>query len=340
MTNPTNPTSPTNLTELTGRERFLAGLAFVTLCFVWGTTFLAIKVAVETWPTLLLTGARFTLAGAALLAVCLLGRQKLPAGRGDWLHLAFVGVLMIGVGNVAVVWALEFLNSGTTALLIATGPFWMGAVEAFRRGGQKFSRTQFVGLLIAFLGIAVLSAPELGRAELGQRFLLGALSVQLACAAWAVGSVRSKYWPTAAGPLTSAAVQMLAGGLAVGVAALLNGDAARVTLTPRALAAFLYLTVFGSVAAYTSYVYALAKLSTATVALSDYIIPGIAVLLGWLVLGEPFGWRTLIALALILAGVAFDQAAGRVRAARRLRGGQSLGEDGAADQEVVVTQPN
>jgi drug/metabolite transporter (DMT)-like permease len=325
---------------LTRRERFVAYLAFATLCAVWGTSFMALKVAIESWPSLLLTGARFTLAGGALLAVCALTRQKLPAGRGDWLHLALVGVLLIGVGNLALVWASHFLNSGTVALLIATGPFWMGAVERLRPGGRRFTRTQVAGMVVAFAGMALLAAPELRQAELGYRFLAGALFVQVSCAAWAVGSVRAKYWPSAASPLAAAGAQMLAGGILALAVSLIRGEVAHLTLTPRSLGVFIYLTLFGSLTAYAAYTYALSKLSTAAVALSDYIIPGVAVVLGWLVLGEPLGWRTLTALALILAGVAFDQAAGRVRAARRLRGGRSLGEDGAADQEVVVTQPN
>jgi drug/metabolite transporter (DMT)-like permease len=316
---------------MTTRERILAYLAFATLCLVWGTSFVAIKVAIETVPSLFLTGGRFTLAGVALLAVCAATKQRFPAGRGDWLHLGVIGLLMIGLGNVAIVWGEHFLTSGATALLIATGPFWMGAVERVRPNGRRFTRAQLIGMVIAFLGVAVLAAPELRGLEFGGRFLLGALAIQLACLSWAIGSVRSKYWPTSASPLVSAAVQMIAGGGAVLVLSLLSGEISRLTFTPRTLLAYVHLTVFGSIAAYSAYVFALSKLSTAAVALSDYIIPGIAVVLGWLILQEPLTWRTVAALALILAGVAFDHLVGR-RQARR----DTAGEDARAESPVSI----
>lgn len=321
---------------LTRREKILAAIAFATVCFIWSTSFVAIRVAVEGVPPLLLTGGRFTLAGAALLAVCVLSRQILPTNAGEWLHQTIVGVLMIGVGNLAIVWAAERLNSGTTAMLIATGPFWMGAVEALRPRGRRFSRTQTAGLLIAFLGIIVLAAPALGDAQFGRQFLLGALSVQLSCIAWALGSVRSKYRPSETGPLAAAAVQMLAGGGAVLAVGLAAGEAGRVAFTPRTLTAFLYLTAFGSVAAYTAYLYALSKLSTATVALSDYIIPGLAVLVGQIALDEPLGPRPLAALALILFGVSFDHLAARRSFAGWLQRGAAARDDCEAEEEIAV----
>lgn len=296
-------------------DKALAYTAFALVCTVWGTTYLAIAVAIETLPTFLFAGVRFTLAGLILLALCAMRGQRIPRARSEWINAGIVGLLMVGVGNIAVVFAEHHVPSGFAALLVATSPFWMAILEYFRRNHEALTVRKKVGMIIGFSGVALLVSPALrtpGGIHLW--FLLGVLAIQLGSIAWNIGSVRSKYHPVDAPPLVAAAMQMLTGGVVVGLIGVFRGEIPDFYFTPRTLAAFLYLMVFGSIVAYGAYVYALAKLPTSTVSLYAYVNPAVAVVLGWLVLDEPLGWNEAIAMFVILSGVALVQTAPRVAA--------------------------
>jgi len=294
------------------RERLLAYIAFVIVCLVWGTTYLAIRIAIETLPTFLFTSTRFILAGSILLLICLARGEKLPVRLSDYLNLLLIGLLMVGGGNVAVVWAEHHVTSGFAALLVATAPFWMAMIEALRPAGNRITRRKGIGMLIGFAGVALLLGPELGLGSaMNRNFLLGVVVLQLGSIAWQLGSVRAKYHPIRATPLVSASLQMLFGGVSLGIIGLLRGEASRYAFNGRTLTAFLYLVIFGSVIAYGAYVYALSKLPTSTVSLYAYVNPVVAVVLGWLILSEPLGWNALVAMIVIFAGVAMVQTTAR-----------------------------
>ena len=282
----------------------LAYLAFFTVCFVWGTTYLAIRVAIETLPVFLFPGLRFTIAGLILMTVRLAMKDPLPRTAPEWGNLALIGALMIGVGNVAVVWAEHFVTSGFAALLVATAPFWMALMESFRATGERANARKVGGMAIGFAGVVILVAPELSGSKFDLRFLLGVLALQAGTIAWNFGSIRSKYHAPKTSPLMSAALQMILGGGMVALIGLANGDAAHFRFTPRTLGAFLYLVVFGSIVAYGAYVYALSHLKTSTVSLYAYVNPAVAVFLGWLILDEPLGWNAIAAMIVIFAGMA------------------------------------
>lgn len=291
------------------KETPLAWAAFVIVCLVWGTTYLAIRVAIETLPTFLFPGIRFTAAGLILMTIRLAMGDRLPRSRGEWLNLALIGGLMIGVGNVAVVWAEHSVTSGFAALLVATAPFWMAAMESLRASGERVNRSKVAGMAVGFSGVVLLVLPELTGSKFDLRFLLGVLALQAGTIAWNFGSIRSKYHPPRTSPLMSAALQMLLGGVMVGVVGLARGEAAVFRFNGRTLAAFLYLMVFGSIVAYGAYVYALAHLKTSTVSLYAYFNPAVAVYLGWLILDEPLGWNAILAMVVILTGMAIVQRA-------------------------------
>ena len=291
------------------RPSWKAWAAFITVCVVWGTTYLAIAIAIETLPTFLFAGSRFTLAGLILLSIRLFLGDKLPGGRAEWFNLALIGVLMVGVGNVAVVHAEHYVASGFTALLVATSPFWMAAMEMMRRQGERLSRGKILGMLVGFSGVALLVAPHLN-GTFSSGFFWGVVILQLGSIAWNFGSIRSKYFPSTTSPLMSASLQMLFGGLFVGLLGLAQGELSSFHFNTRTLIAYLYLLVFGSIVGYGAYVYALSKLSTSITSLYAFVNPAVAVFLGWLVLSEPFGWRELVAMAVIFAGVALVQTAG------------------------------
>jgi len=294
---------------MSSESKFLAYLAFATVSFVWGTTYLAIAVAIETLPNLLFPGMRFALGGSILLAIRVLQGGRLPRRLSDWRNLAIVGVLMVGVGNVAVVWAEHHISSGFAALLVATAPLWMAFLERLRRSGERLPPRKLAGLLVGFSGVAILVFPELGADEINVLFFLGVLVTQVGTIGWDLGSIISKYHLSVElDPLVSASLQMISGGVIIGLLGVLNGEVAAVHFSTRSLLAFLYLVLFGSVIAYGAYVYALSKLPTSVVLLYSYINPIVAVYLGWLILDEEITVNAIVGMIVIFAGVALVQA--------------------------------
>lgn len=293
-------------------ERTVAYAAFAIVCIVWGTTYLAIRIALETVPPLLLTGTRFVIAGLIMLLVSRLRGDAIPRDFRTLANLAFVGFLLVAVGNLAVVWAEQWVPSGLAALLVATAPFWMAIIEAFRPGGERVGLRGALGMLIGFAGVAMLVTPGGGAgATWSAAFLLGALAIQIGGIGWQFGSAYSKYKMGSVPLLASAALQMLFGGVIVTLVGLAIGEAPRYVLNPRTFAALAYLTLFGSLLAYSAYVFALAHMRTTHTSLYAYVNPVVAVFLGWLILDEPLTWISVAAMVVILAGVALVQTAGR-----------------------------
>lgn len=284
-------------------DRKLAFIAWITVCFVWGTTYLAIRIALESVPVALLAGLRWTAAGLLLAIVAPLMGQRLPGVR-MWGGVALVGFLMNVVGNGLVVWAEQFVASGLAAVVVAMVPFWAVFVEAAMPSGERVSARVLTGLAFGFLGIVVLVWPELMSAGAGgQGFVLGVLALQVACFGWALGTSYTKRHPAAAGPLANSAMQMLFGGLmllGIGTAA---GEWQALIFTPRTAMAMIYLTLVGSIVGYSAYLYALKHLPVSTVSLYAYVNPIIAMVLGTLILSEPFDLRILVAAAMVLGGI-------------------------------------
>ena len=280
-----------------------AWIAWVAVCLIWGTTYLAIKIALETIPPFLMGGLRYTAAGLGLAAIIAIRGRALPA-VSTWPRLAVLGFFMIGFGNGGVVVGSQWLPSGLTAVLIATSPFWMVSVEAMVSGGQQLHVRQWAGLTVGFLGILVLVWPDLSSGGEAMRGMLwGVLAVQLACAGWAVGSTYTRRHVMPSDVLGAAAMQMLFGGVFMLIAGSVHGEWGRLAFSPRTSWAFAYLTLAGSIIAFAAYSYALRHLDVAVVSLYTYINPVIAVALGAVVLGEPLGWRTFAAAGLIAVGV-------------------------------------
>lgn len=287
----------------TARQHRLALLAWLTVCLVWGTTYLAIRIALESVPVALLAGLRWTAAGAIMIVALRLAGQRLPR-VGDWPAFVLVGFLMTVVGNGFVVWAEQHVASGLAAVVVATVPFWNVAVEALLPGGERLSPRTLAGLTIGFLGIVVLVWPELSTSGAGSSFVLGIVALQLACVGWALGTSFTKRRALSTHPLIPPAFQMLFGGLIMLVIASATDEWHRLEFTGRTGVAMAYLTVFGSIVGYSAYAYALRHLDVSTVSLYAYVNPIIAMVLGTLLLGEPFTMRVVVAAALVLAGIA------------------------------------
>ena len=280
----------------------LAHLAFVTVCIVWGTTYLAIRVALETVPVLLVAGLRWMTAGVLLCGILLAMGRRLPPLR-LWGALLLLGFLMNIMGNGFVVFAQQYVASGLTAVLIATTPFWSALLERVLPNGDRFSPRALTGLTIGFAGIVILVWPEMSQGGAGGRaFVGGVIAIQLACVGWVIGTSYAKRHELGDNPLPSAALQMIFSGVMLLSAATAHGDWAALTFTPRTLAAMAYLTIAGSLVAYSAYIYAIQHLRLSLVSLYAYINPIIAVALGTVLLGEPLSTRIVLAAGLVLTG--------------------------------------
>ena len=287
-----------------GREKLGAYGAWAAVCFFWGTTYLAIAVGLESFQPTLFAGLRFLIAGGVLFFV--MSRQRgarLPIGR-EWFDLGVVGLMLLGVGNGAVVWAELWVPSGMAALLVATSPFWAALLERFQKDGERVGVRGLLGMAVGFGGLALLVGPKLFGTELNGKYVLGVVIIQVGSFFWQAGSVYSKLRPVGVSPLMASAVQMLWAGVVLTLAGTLVGEWSGMSFSARSAGALLYLVVFGSVVAYSAYMYAIQKLPLPLVSTYSYVNPLVALVLGWLILSEPLGWREAGAALVILLGVA------------------------------------
>ena len=287
----------------TPQQRRLAYFAWIAVCLIWGTTYLGIRVTLESMPPAPMAAMRWVIAAVILIVFLRVNGEALPS-RERWGGIALMGFLLLFIGNGGVAYAELWVPSGLAAVLVATAPFWMAGVEASIAGGERLRGRTLIGLLVGFTGILVLVWPELGMGTSGsRRFLLGVLLLQLASFGWSLGSAYSRRFSHEDHVLGTTALQMLAGGVFLGLLGLLRGEWAHVAFNPRTAAALLYLATVGAVGGFVAYTYALRHLPVSFVSLYAYINPIIAVALGVLLLGEPFTMRIALAAALVLVGV-------------------------------------
>ncbi len=288
-------------------------LAFATIYLVWGSTYLAIRVAVETMPPFLMAGLRFIAAGSMLYIWLWLTKKIRPTPR-QWFDNAIVGGLLLLGGNGLVAWAEQKIPSGIATLIISVGPLFIVAADWLvlavgkdaTRGSRPTAAT-LVGIVLGCLGLAWLVGPDLGSAAATALDPWRVGGLLIACVAWSAGSIYTRYARTPAEPLTASAIQMLLGGgwLLLTSTALgepVHFDPAAVSL--HSIAAWLYLVFVGSLIGFTTFVWLMKHSSPALVSTYAYVNPIVAVFLGWLLLGEAIGPRMLLASSIIIAGVA------------------------------------
>jgi drug/metabolite transporter (DMT)-like permease len=301
------------MTTFDGRSLFrgktLAALLAVYL--VWGSTYLAIRLAIESLPTFSMAGVRYLIAGALLYAWGRLRGGRRPEAK-TLLPIAIIGALLLVGGNGLVVWAEHHIPSGIAALLIATEPFWIAVLVPIVTGGRRPGLRAYAGIAIGLAGVFVLvggTGAVGGNGGMGEDGIdiAGALAVVLASFFWALGSLYSTRAKLPDSPWISTGSQMLAGGAMLLLLGGLNGewtsfDSSQVTAS--ALWAFAYLVVFGSIVAFTAYAYLLRNARPTVVSTYAFVNPIVAVLLGWWIVDEPISGRVVVAGALILAALA------------------------------------
>jgi drug/metabolite transporter (DMT)-like permease len=275
--------------------------ALIAVCFFWGTTYLGIRMALESFPPLLLVAVRFTASGTIMLMAARVMGAQLPRGRELW-QTARNGVLVLGIGNACLTFSELWIPSGLAALFITVSPFWMVGVEALLPGGERLHGPTIAGMLVGLAGSALLIAPGALEAGFGSAILKGFLILQLGSLAWAMGSILQKRQKSSVHPVVSGALQQLAAGLAFALPALIVPDHP-VQPSVRGVCALAYLVVFGSIVGYSAFIYAMDKLPVAIVSIYSYVNPIVAVALGWLFYREPFGRTEALAMAIVFAGV-------------------------------------
>lgn len=280
---------------------FKAYLALISVCFFWGTTYLAIRIALESFPPFALVSIRFLLSGSILLAVALWRGALLPHGR-DLRIACLSGVLILGIGNGALVFAEVIIPSGLAGLFITISPFWLVGLEALLPGGQRLHWPTIFGMLIGLGGAALLVAPDILGHGLGQHTLSGFLILQVGMSSWSLGSIFQKRQESHVHPIVVGAVHQLAAGLACLPFALLVHEHP-IAWNWRGVGAVAYLVMFGSIVGYSSYAYALDRLPVAVLSVYPYINSIVAVTLGWLFYREPFGFVEALAMIVIFLGV-------------------------------------
>ena len=296
------------MTPSSARERRLAWIAWLAVCLIWGTTYLGIRISLETMPPMLMAGLRWTLAGGLLAAYMMLRGDRLPRPSA-WGSALLLGFLMLVLGNGGVVWAELYVPSGLAAVMVASSPFWMAGVEALRSDGERMTRRTAMGLTLGFLGIVVLIWPDLAHGgPAGRGFVLGVVALQVACFGWSVGSSYSKRHGRSENVFMATAAQMLAGGVMMILLGTMRGEWSTLAFSTRTAVAFSYLSTIGAIGGFAAYTYALRHLPVSLVSLYAYINPVIAVALGVAVLGEPFTTRMALAAALVFGGVAIVRA--------------------------------
>ena len=283
-----------------GRARVWAALLVVYV--VWGSTYLAILIAVRTMPPFLMAATRFLVAGGLLYAWSIRrgDRGGDRPGWKQWAAAAVVGCLLLATANGLLSWAEQRVDSGVSSLVIATVPLWMAFLDRVAYG-QRLGRWAIAGLVIGFAGAALLAGPSgSGRIE-----TVGALVLVGSSISWAAGSLYSRRAPLPRRPLVGASMEMLAGGALLAVLGLSLGEGRELgDISIGSALALIYLIALGSLVAFSAYIWLLRSAPTSLVSTYAYVNPVVAVFLGWAIENEPIGVRTLVAGAMILLAVA------------------------------------
>jgi drug/metabolite transporter (DMT)-like permease len=281
-----------------------ARVVWLVLCGIWGSTWLFIKLGLESLPPITFAGIRFVIAFAILFSIIGIRGIQLPRARADWILLAVTGILSFALNYGLIFWGEQYISSGLAALLQATIPAFGLVFAHFHLPGERLSWARIGGVILGVCGVAVVFSNQL--AVSGRQALAGCVAVILSSIFVAYSNVLVKAHGKNLNPAIMAAGQMFFGLLlllAVGIP--LEGNPFRFNWTPMAVIALLYLAVVGSVIAFLLYYWLVLNMDVTNSMLIALVTPVVAVLLGMLVLNEEFGWRTLAGGAMIMLGIGF-----------------------------------
>jgi drug/metabolite transporter (DMT)-like permease len=277
-------------------------LALAAVCFFWGTTYLGIRMALETFPPLVLVSSRYIVSGALLVLFARVRGLPLPRGR-ELAAACFSGLLVLGIGNGALVFAEVAIPSGIAGLIVSLSPFWMVAAEAALPGGERLHAPTIGAMCVGLVGASLLFTPDAGVRGIDGTLLYGFLVLQIGMAGWSFGSIYQRRNTGKTHPVVAGGVQQLAAGLILAPFALAIPEHP-IHWSARGVCAILYLVMFGSIVGYSAYIYALDRLPVAIASVYPYVNSVVAVALGWLFYREKFGWLEAVSMAIIFSSVA------------------------------------
>jgi drug/metabolite transporter (DMT)-like permease len=286
-------------------HRFRVALSFALVYVFWGSTYLAMRVAVRDLEPFVIGATRYLISGPIMLAACALTGRKIKLNLRDALRLLAIGAALLSAGNMGVVWAEKYVPSGLAALVVAIVPIWVVVLEAWVFRSGRMSRQGIAGLAIGIVGLLVLLWPKItAGTRVGRLELVGCGILAVASLAWALGSVLSHRWTLGVDVFTACAWQMTFGGLVNALIALASGQFRHSHWTAPAMGCVAYLVVCGSWIGYTAYIWLLEHVPPPKVATYAYINPIVAVFLGWLLLHETVDSFMLAGTVIIIGSVA------------------------------------
>jgi drug/metabolite transporter (DMT)-like permease len=290
-------------------------LALAAVCFFWGTTYLGIRMSLEAFPPLTLVSVRYIISGGLLVMFALLRGMRLPRGR-ELVAACFSGLLVLGIGNGALVFAEVTVPSGIAGLIVSMSPFWMVAAEALLPGGERLHGPTIGAMAVGLVGASLLFTPDPGSHGIERTLLYGFLVLQIGMAGWSFGSIYQRRNTGKTHPIVAGGVQQLAAGLILAPFALAIPQHP-INWSARGIGAILYLVMFGSIVGYSAYIYALDRLPVAIASVYPYVNSVVAVALGWLFYREPFGWKEALSMTIIFSSVALVKRFSRKPAMKR-----------------------
>lgn len=287
-------------------SKALVVTAFAALYLIWGSTYLAILIAVKSIPPFLMAGSRFLVAGLILYTWCRLRGQSTPDFSSIG-KISFSGILLLFIGNSGLVWVEQYLPSGFAAIVVATTPLWFVILDKRQWKFHLANKSILLGLLIGFAGVISLFAGKTSVHFLDNKMqLISFFVLVVGSISWATGTLYAKYTPSAGSTGMKAAIQMMAAGMVSMIVSASSGEWQRFSweqVPAQAIIAVAYLITFGSLIGYISFVWLMSVRPPSLVGTYAYVNPVVAVFLGWLVAHEQITWHQVLALSIILAGV-------------------------------------
>jgi drug/metabolite transporter (DMT)-like permease len=296
------------------QSRALIILAFAAIYVLWGSTYLAIRYAIDTLPPFLMAATRFLIAGSILFVWAAVSGERIRHALSQWPKALLLGAMLLLAGNGGVTWAEKYIATGLAALLVASEPLWVVMLN-WGITRHRPNAKVLLGVFIGLAGVALLVGGDFGKADASSKMsLVSAGVVLLAGFSWAAGSVYANHRPIKAPTSIASGMQMLGGGLLLLLLAVVAGDVQRLNLAKASwvsIGALCYLIVFGSLVAFTAYSWLLRNVTPARAATYAYVNPVVAVLLGWSLAGERLTLRMLLAAAIIIGSVVLITTFGR-----------------------------
>ena len=282
------------------RQRLQILAAFAVVYLVWGSTYLAIRIGVRDIPPALLAGVRNVIAGLAIMGIACARERVLPRNPRNWLHALIMGVLMVTAGNGLVTWAEVQVHSNQAALIASTSALWVAGLGMLGPRGHALSWRVKIGLVIGFAGAVLMLIP-------GEHFSFSHFGAQLlilvSSLCWGIGVIYGRTFSVSVPPLLLSGMLLFCGGVLLTLIGVAMGEPAHWHWSGRGIGALVYLTVFGSCVAYSTYVWLIHHTTPDKLSTTAYVNPAIALVLGWVVLGEEVTGLRLFGMLVILAGV-------------------------------------